>query len=133
MSSHLFIIHFPIALILAGAVIDLVGIALGDREVRGWGGILLMAGGVAAFLAFATGEGARMAAIGTGEIDLVRMEVHQQWGSVGAWVLLLIAFLRALWRRRLEGVHGWLNLGLATIAVVVVIATTVTGTLVRHG
>ena len=133
MSSHLFIIHFPIALVLAGAVIDLFGIALGDRNVRGWGGILLMAGGIAAFLAFVTGEGAHMASVGSGEIDLIRMEIHQQWGSVGAWALLLIALLRALWRRRLEGGHGWLNLGLAAIAVIVVIATTVTGTLVRHG
>ncbi len=74
-----------------------------------------------------------MAALGTGEMDLVRMETHQQWGSVGAWALLLIALLRALWRRRLDGGHGWLNLGLAVLAVVVVIGATVTGTLVRHG
>jgi uncharacterized membrane protein len=133
MPPHLFVIHFPVALVLAGALVDLVGVALGDRSVRMWGGRLLIAGGVATLVAFATGEGAKLAGMGSGMMDLARLEIHQQWGSVGAWAVALASLLRGLWRTRLTGSYGWINLGAALGAAVIVVAITVTGTLIRHG
>ena len=55
MAPHLFIIHFPIALIVAGAFLELVGVALSDSSYRVWGSRFIIAGGVAAFLGFLSG------------------------------------------------------------------------------
>src|SRR5690606_31052651 len=54
---HLFIVHFPVALVLVGAAVDLVGVATASPPTRRWGGILVMLGAVAALLAFWTGQG----------------------------------------------------------------------------
>jgi uncharacterized membrane protein len=133
MAPHLFIIHFPISLIVAGAFLELLGVAMSDNDFRIWGGRFLIAGGVAAFLGFLSGEGAKLNAMSSTEIGLPALESHQQWGSVGAWALLVVAILRSMWRTRFDGMMGWVNGGLTVVAVALVVAITITGTLVRHG
>lgn len=133
MSAHLFIVHFPVAVILIGALADLAGLGLADRALRYRGGQLLIIGGFAAFLAFVTGEGAKIIALNAPAIDVGRIAAHEQWGSVGTWVLLGIAIVRTMWRNRLDGPMGWLNLVLAAGATVLVIGITLSGTMVRHG
>lgn len=133
MTPHLFIIHFPVSLVLVAAVLEAAGAGLRDRVLRDWAWRMLLAGALAAFLAFVTGEGAMLAALSTPGIDLVRMEAHSQWGSVGTWGLLGAALLRSLWRHRLEGAFGIVNLALPWAASALVVAITLSGTAVRHG
>jgi uncharacterized membrane protein len=133
MTTHSFIVHFPVSLILAGVIIDLFGTAVADTGARLWAGRLLIAGGFLAFLAFGTGEGAKFAALASQELDVQLLTRHEEWGSVGAWVLLIMAFLRAVWRNRFQGAHSWMNAGLGVVGAAVVIGITLSGTLVRHG
>jgi uncharacterized membrane protein len=131
-TPHLFIIHFPIALILLGALVDLGGLALDDRALRIRAGQLIMLGSAMAFLAFVTGEGAKLAVLSVPTISLTALESHQQWGSVGTWGLVGAALLRTMWRNRLTGLHSWLNLGVAAAAALLVVFITLSGTAIRH-
>jgi uncharacterized membrane protein len=133
MNSHLLIVHFPVSFIVLGAFVELAGAALRDRALRDWAWRLLLMGSLAAFLAFATGESARMAAMGAGYMGGPELETHELWGSVGIWALAVAALLRTLWRHRMEGPFAWINLLLMMGAAAVVVIITVFGTLVRHG
>src|SRR5690606_763340 len=128
MNAHLFVIHFPIALVVVATVLDLIGVGMNDRSLREWGGRFLLATAVAVFLAFATAEGAVLAAVSSGTVDGTRIETHQQWGSIGVWVVIGFALLRTLWRQRLSGVYGWINLALLLGATGMLVAITVSGT-----
>lgn len=133
MAPHLFIVHFPVALILVGVLADLAGTALADRALRMRAGQLIIIGGVAAFLGFVTGEGAKILAISTTQVDVARIATHEQWGSVGAWALLGVALSRTMWRGRLEGGIGWVNVLIGVAGAAIVIGITLSGSLVRHG
>ncbi len=133
MSLHLFIIHFPIALLLLAVLVDLAGLALRDRSLHEWAWGLLLLGAVMAFIALGTGDGARMNAAGSGTLDAERLSVHEMWGGAGIWVIAGAALLRTLWRRREGAAFGFLNLALLACAAAVVVGITVSGTLVRHG
>ncbi|MEX2583908.1 MAG: DUF2231 domain-containing protein, partial [Gemmatimonadota bacterium] len=121
MTTHLFLVHFPVTLILTGAIIDLIGAAVSKPETRAWGGRLLIVGGFISFLAFGTGEGAKLSAMASQELDIMLLTQHEQWGSVGAWGLVIMAFLRGIWRNRFQGMHSWLNAGLGVGAAVLVV------------
>jgi uncharacterized membrane protein len=133
MTPHIFIVHFPVSLILAGVFMDLVGAAVSDPTARLWGSRLIIVGGFLGFAAFATGEGAKFASLASQELDPAGLTRHEQWGSVGAWGLLIMAFLRTLWRNRFSGTHGWLNTALGLGGAALVLMITITGNLVRHG
>lgn len=133
MAAHLFIVHFPVALLVLGALVDLGATAAGNRALRMRAGQLVVFGGIAAFLAFATGEGAKIVALNSAEIDLEALAVHEQWGSVATWALLGAAIVRAMWRNRFEGAIGWVHLGLALAAAALAVFITLSGTAVRHG
>jgi uncharacterized membrane protein len=133
MTPHLFIIHFPVALIVVAAGVESVGVAMADRSLREWAWRLMLIGTVATFLAFVTGEGALLAAMPRGGISPERLELHQQWGSVGTWGVLGMALLRTLWRHRPPGGFAWINLLVSVLAATLVIAISISGTLVRHG
>lgn len=133
MNTHLFVIHFPIAAASLGAFAELVGVASGNAALRVRGGQLLMVAGFAALLAVLTGEGAKLAAFAAGQLDPGRLALHEQWGSVGAWVLVGAGMARAVWRHRLDGPMGWVNVGIALVAVAIALGVTITGTAVRHG
>jgi uncharacterized membrane protein len=132
MTAHLFIVHFPISLVVLAAVLDLLGVGMGDRRLRHAAWILLLVGAVAGFLAFATGEGAKLVALASMNVRMDHLETHQQWGSVGIWGLIGGALVRTLWRNRLTGAHGMLNLGLVFVLAGMVVMMTVSGTMIRH-
>ena len=133
MSLHLFVVHFPVALLVAGAAADLAGAALGSARMRAWGGAALVAGGAFALLAFLTGGGAlQQAAARLGPVD-PRVEAHQQLGAVSAWVLAGLAALRAAWMRDLRGARGWLAAAAALAMAALAVAVTLSGQAVSHG
>ncbi|MDR0787474.1 MAG: hypothetical protein LBG44_06365 [Gemmatimonadota bacterium] len=133
MNAHLFIIHFPVSLAVIAAGLDLFGIAMDDRSLRDWSWRFLLMAAIAVFLAFATGEGAELAALGSGGVPPVRVARHAELGSIGVWGVIGAALLRTLWRKRTGGLFSWLNLAAVLIATGLLIAITFTGTLVRHG
>ncbi|HEX6913584.1 MAG TPA: DUF2231 domain-containing protein [Longimicrobium sp.] len=133
MPAHLFLAHFPVALVLTGAAADLGGAVLRSPRVRGFAGVLLIAGGASAFLAFFTGGGALSAALSRVPPGDPRLEAHQQWGAAGVWLLLASAGLRGAWRRRLDGPRGWLALAAALASAAVVTGIALSGAAISHG
>lgn len=132
---HLFIAHFPVALLLAGAAADLAGALLRRPGLRRWAGGLLVLGGVAALLAFLTGQGAldaalpRLGVVGPGAD---RIEAHARWSGAGVWALAASAALRAAWHDQLDGPRGWLLAAAALLSALLVLGITASGTLISH-
>jgi uncharacterized membrane protein len=132
---HLWIAHFPVALLLVGAAADLAGAALGRRALRRWAGGLLVLGGAAALLAFLTGQGAldaalpRLGVVGPGAD---RVELHARWGGAGVWVLAGASALRAAWHDRLDGPRGWLLVAATLLAALLALGITASGTGISH-
>ena len=83
MPLHLFVAHFPVALFLLGAGVDLLGAATDNAATRRMAGALLIVGGVLALLAFITGQGALDAVLERFPAGSPRIEMHTQWGAVG--------------------------------------------------
>lgn len=133
MHAHLFLAHFPVALVLAGAAADLFGAAAARPEARRLATVLLVAGGLGALLAFFTGGGALTAAASRLPPGDPRLDAHPQWGAVGAWALVGAALLRAAWRRSLDGPRGWLLLGVALASAALVVGIAATGHAIAHG
>lgn len=133
MNVHLFVVHFPVSFVLLAAVLEALGVALGDAELRYWGWRFLLVGAIAIFIAFVTGEGAKLDALGPGGVDIQRIATHEQWGSVGIWAIVGAALMRTLWRHHVHGARAWANLLIVVAAAGLVIMITISGTLVRHG
>lgn len=133
MPAHLYLAHFPVALVTLGAAADLAGAALRDERLRRFGGVLLIAGALAAFLTFLTGQNALAMALSRVHPGNPAIETHTQWGGAGVWVVVGAGMLRALWRDRLTGVYGWVTLAAGVAAAVVVTALAFTGTAISHG
>jgi uncharacterized membrane protein len=133
LSAHLFVVHFPIALLLVGALADALGVAAGRTTLRRHATGLLILGAAFALLAFFTGQGAIGPALVRISPGSTALETHAQWGAVGVWLLAGAGALRALWRERLEGMYGWICLALAIASAALVTIITVTGTAIAHG
>jgi uncharacterized membrane protein len=133
MNTHLLLAHFPVALIVSGALADLAGALAGREALRRCAGALLVAGGFLALLAFFTGGDALAAVAGRVRPGDPRLDAHPQWGAVGTWLLVGGALLRAAWRRSLHGPRGWLLVGVALLSAAVVGAIAVTGHAIAHG
>jgi uncharacterized membrane protein len=133
MPPHLFVAHFPVALILAGAAADAGGAIVRSGRARRFAGVLLIAGGASALPAFLTGGGARSAALSRVPPGAPRLEAHQQWGAAGAWLLLGAAGVRAAWRGRMDGVRGWIALAAALASAAAVTTIALSGAAISHG
>jgi uncharacterized membrane protein len=131
--AHLFVAHVPYTLILAGAALDLFGVVARDVRYRRWGGALLIAGAAAAMVAFFTGQAALGHAYARPSPDHARIDAHTQWGGAAVWLLAIGGGLRAAWRRRLDGVHGWVNLAAALVSALLILAITHSGLRIAHG
>lgn len=133
MPAHLYLAHFPVALVTLGAAADVAGAALRDERLRRFGGVLLIAGALAAFLTFLTGQNALAMALSRVHPGNPAIETHTQWGGAGVWVVVGAGVLRVLWRDRLTGPYGWATLAAGVAAAVVVTALAITGTAISHG
>lgn len=132
MPLHLFIVHFPVTLLVLGAAADLAGALGRSPALRRGAGWLIILGAVSALLAFATGGAALSYLLMTEPGRVAGADVHAQWGSVGLWVAGATGLVRALWRHRLGGPHGLVHLALAVAAGAVAIGATLSGTAIRH-
>jgi uncharacterized membrane protein len=132
MPLHLFIAHFPLALILVGAVADAIGVVSGIERIRSWAGALLMLGAFAALLAFLTGAGATSIALSRPRPEYQLVATHSQWGGAAIWPIVGAGLLRGLWRNRLQGIRGWVNLAAAILSAVLVFLISATGVAISH-
>ena len=121
MDLHSLIVHFPIALIIAGTGFDVVGIvARADSALR-TGYILLVVGAASAVAAALTGEDAAEL---TSRIPGITEDLtwHENLGTATAWVAVLLLLLRTrvLLKRRFvgatRGVYLLVAVGLAALA-----------------
>jgi uncharacterized membrane protein len=133
MPAHLFIVHFPVVLLVVGAAADVLGVLTRNAALRAGAGWLIILGALAALLAFMTGGAALSYLLLSQPPGAEAVALHAQWGSAGLWPITVTGALRALWRRRLHGAPGWVNLAMAVVSAVVVVGATVTGTAIRHG
>ena len=133
MTVHVWLAHFPVALIVVGAAADVVGAATGRQGLRKGAGALLMLGAAAALLTFLTGQGALMAAGARIGAANPHVEAHTQWGGAGVWPLVVLGFLRAAWRNRFDGVYGWALVAAAVASAVLVVAIVASGLAIAHG
>ena len=131
MPLHLLLVHFPVALLVVGAAADLIGAVLRNEGVRRWAGVLLILGAAASVPAMLTGQGAASVLPFDPQV-YQRMEVHSQWGGAGLWLLVGAGGLRAAWRGRLQGIHGWISLALAVLSAVLVLAIASSGSAISH-
>lgn len=129
---HLFLAHFPVALLVAGAGAELLGVLFRHRELRRWAGWLLVLGAVGAVLAWSTGEGARQEVLARPGPPWERLEAHTRWGGAGVWALVGAGALRAAWRHHLEGPRGWILAALALLSALLVGAIANSGTAISH-
>jgi uncharacterized membrane protein len=132
-TAHLWLAHFPVALVVTGVAADVAG-ALWKRDgLRTAAGALLVLGSAAALLSFLTGQGALMAAAARIGPANPHLEAHTQWGGAGVWPLAAFGLLRLAWRRRLDGVHGWVLLAASIASAALVIAIVASGLAISHG
>ncbi|HEX6751458.1 MAG TPA: DUF2231 domain-containing protein [Longimicrobium sp.] len=131
--GHLFLAHFPVALIVTGAAADAIGAATAKQGLRRAAGALLVLGAATSMLTFLTGGAALQAIYPRVSPGDPRIEVHAQWGGAGVWALAAAGALRGLWRDRLRGPHRWILLAAAIASAVLVIAIAFSGAALSHG
>ncbi|HEU0053467.1 MAG TPA: DUF2231 domain-containing protein, partial [Longimicrobium sp.] len=85
--AHLWLAHFPVALLLVGAAADAAGAALRDPRVRRFATVLLVLGAALAVAAFLAGQGALFRVQGRLAPGDPRLDAHTQWGGAGVWAL----------------------------------------------
>jgi uncharacterized membrane protein len=104
---HPAVVHFPIVLLLVGAVVAVVGIFVNRRQFAWLAAVLLGLGAVSGFLAVRSGD---LAEEGAGELSPsveALVEAHEEWaeraqiaGAIAAALAILAATLSTLvWRR----------------------------------
>lgn len=99
---HPMIVHFPIALVAAGVLLDLAGVFAFGARVRTAAVLLIAAGAVGALAAMLSGGAAEGAAENIVGIERA-LETHEELGQIAAWSVAALALLRLvaeyLWRR----------------------------------
>lgn len=133
MTAHIFLAHFPVALILIGALADLIAVTVRRPELRGFASSLLILGGACVLLSFLTGQSALDGIAARQPSGSMAIEAHQQWGAVGSWVVAASSGLRAMWRKQLDGPRGWALLVAAQVAALIVIGIATSGAAISHG
>lgn len=117
---HPMIVHFPIALVTAGVLLDLAGVFRFGARVRTAAVLLIVAGALGALAAMLSGGAAESAAENIVGIERA-LETHEELGRIAAWSMAAFALLRLvaeyLWRRALL-VHMLRAVSLPVLALV---------------
>jgi uncharacterized membrane protein len=132
MTLHLYFAHLPLVLIVIGAAADAAGALARNERLRAWAGSLLVLGAIAAMLALLTGAGAMSLVLSQPDPPYQRVAEHSQWAGAAIWPLAGAGVLRALWRRRLSGPHGWALLAAALISAAIVLYIGASGLAIAH-
>jgi uncharacterized membrane protein len=90
---HPKLVHFPLVLLLAGLVLDLVGLIGRSPRAHWAGGVLTMAGTVALLLAFICGIYAEIWA-GRAGVPHQQIEVHEFAANIASWGFVVLAAAR---------------------------------------
>lgn len=123
MPLHPLIVHFPIALLILGAVIEIVNIFAKKETLNKFGSLLIILGILSGFFSLATGETAEHFAFqnwGRGLHDQV--ELHESFADISMIIFSALAIIKILFR---HSIFKWnvlqskaLRSGLATVLIV---------------
>lgn len=125
--------HFPIALLSVGAVLDVMGAVSRNEQLRRGAGVLLILGAASALAAFFTGQGAIPQALPRLVPEDPRLEAHTQWAAGGLWITVVAGVLRILWRNRLSGPYGWATLLAGALSALLILFVGLSGSAISHG
>ncbi len=105
MNLHPFIVHFPVALLIVGALCDAVGILCSRDQILKSGYLLLVLGTVGAIAAALTGEAAGETAQRIPGIQ-ADLEQHETLTTAAAWlsVALVLARTHLTFKKRFTGI-----------------------------
>ncbi|MGA2266327.1 MAG: DUF2231 domain-containing protein [Phycisphaerae bacterium] len=119
---HLLVLHFPIALVLAAALADVLWLWRRKTFFGEAGFYCLLVGAISAVPTMAAGLMLISTMSLSGQIAQLG-EVHESLGIITTTVVLLTAGLRVALRNRLSGLWGWAY-GVLMLASVVLITLT---------
>lgn len=106
---HPIAVHFPIALLLLGVLVDLAGV-ITKKEWLGRAALLmLIVGALGTFVAVRTGHAAEEAVIETPAIEET-LDAHEDSGEWTMWFFVAIAAVRAglTWWRKITPAMQWI-------------------------
>jgi uncharacterized membrane protein len=129
---HLIVLHFPIALLIVGALLEVVSIVMGLPTARSAARLFLMLGALGALATAWSGDAAEGLVERSRRVSEDVLERHEELGMWTAYVAaaLLVAQLASL---RFRGpVLRWGVAALAVVAAVMVGLAGFTGGKIRH-
>ncbi len=108
---HPIVVHFPIALLVTGFLIDLAGAILKRSWLTHAGFLLLVIGALGAVVAARSGEAAEDQILQTPALRDT-LEEHEEGGKRAMWVFLVLAALRSVlaWRGWFGSAVRWVFL-----------------------
>ncbi|MFJ8262507.1 DUF2231 domain-containing protein [Rummeliibacillus sp. NPDC094406] len=138
MPLHPLIVHFPIAILILGAVIEIVNVFTKKETLNRFGTLLIIIGVLSGFVALATGDGAEHFAYqnwGRGLHD--QIELHSLLADVSMFTFGALAIVKILFR---HSIFKWnvlqskaLKGGFATVLIILLsIAGTVSLAVTGH-
>jgi uncharacterized membrane protein len=121
---HPIVVHFPIALLVVGLLVDVAGLALRRDWLKKAGLLLLILGTLGAVAAARTGEGDEEAVEETPAVEEV-LETHEDSGKLTMWFFLGVTVLRAglTWWRKFPAAVHWIFTAIWVAGLVLLIRT----------
>ncbi|HWI48902.1 MAG TPA: DUF2231 domain-containing protein [Rummeliibacillus sp.] len=123
MPLHPLIVHFPIALLILGAVIEIVNVVMKKESLNKFGTLLIILGVISGFVTLATGDGAEHFAYQNWGRDLHdQVELHSLFADISMFIFSALAIIKILFR---HNIFKWnvlqskaLRGGVATVLIV---------------
>ena len=124
MPLHPLIVHFPIALLILGAVIEIVNVVMKKESLNKFGTLLIILGVISGFVTLATGDGAEHFAENKWGGDSVEGKVgpHETFADISMFIFSALAIIKILFR---HNIFKWnvlqskaLRGGVATVLIV---------------
>lgn len=113
-SIHPMLVHFPIALLITAAVLDITGLVIGKNERLRFSAVMVYAlGALGALASFFTGQDAGDSVLLSAEANPLLTD-HADWALRLVWFFGIYALIRIadLWRNRLSKAAIWWPLAL---------------------
>lgn len=123
MPLHPLIVHFPIALLILGAVIEIVNVVMKKESLNKFGTLLIILGVISGFATLATGDGAEHFAENKwGDSVEGKIGPHEKFADISMFLFSALAIIKILFR---HNIFKWsflqskaLRGGLATVLIV---------------
>lgn len=129
---HLMVLHFPIALLIVGAILEIWALASGRPGVRGAARIVLVVGGLGAVATAFSGQAAEEIVEEALPLSEAMLEEHEEIGMLAAYLAGALVLLELVTLRLRSSAVQWGGAIFAVIVAVVVGVAGFTGGKIRH-